>query len=73
MHDDDEEICEGLNPGDVGFNMDDIDELFGYTQTKYPFQDGILDAFFMEKNFSVADSNCHNENTIEVSFNFVSH
>ena len=65
----DDGICDSFNPGDVGFNMDNIDELFGCTQTKNPFPEGGLDGFLMDKNFSVADSNGHIEKTVEVSSN----
>lgn len=66
---DDDGIFDGFNPGNVGFNVDDMDELFGCAQTKYPYQEGEIDGLFMEKIFSVADSNGHVENAVEVSLN----
>ncbi|KAJ6833806.1 zinc finger protein CONSTANS-LIKE 9-like [Iris pallida] len=64
---DGDETCEGFNTSEDGFNMDNIDEILG---CNHPSQDDGLNGLFMEKHFSVADSNGHLENPVEVSTSF---
>lgn len=62
------DFCEGFNMDDVGLCFEKSDEVFGYSQShsRYLYGDVGMDCLFMEKNFSVVDSDTPNENITEV-------
>ncbi|KAJ4981562.1 hypothetical protein NE237_032399 [Protea cynaroides] len=63
------DLCDDFNVDDVGLNFEDSDEIFGCSQShpNIVFDDVPMDCLFMDKNFSVADSNGPNENVVEAS------
>ncbi|XP_042483186.1 zinc finger protein CONSTANS-LIKE 12 isoform X2 [Macadamia integrifolia] len=63
------DLCDGFNMDDIGLNFENSDEIFGCSQShpNIVLDDVPIDSLFMDKNFSVADSNGPNENTIEAS------
>ncbi|XP_043689509.1 zinc finger protein CONSTANS-LIKE 12-like isoform X2 [Telopea speciosissima] len=63
------DLCDGFNMDDIGLNFENSDEIFGCSQSQsnIVLDDVPIDCLFMDKNFSVADSNAPNENAIEAS------
>ncbi|KAJ4977205.1 hypothetical protein NE237_002311 [Protea cynaroides] len=63
------DLCDGFNMDDIGLNFENSEEIFGCSQShpNIVLDDVPLDCLFMDKNFSVTDSNGSNENVIEAS------
>ncbi|XP_043703291.1 zinc finger protein CONSTANS-LIKE 12-like isoform X2 [Telopea speciosissima] len=63
------DLCDGFNMDAVGLNFENNDEIFGCSQShpNIVLDDVPINCSFMDKNFSVADSNGPNENVIEAS------
>ncbi|KAL4193847.1 hypothetical protein AMTRI_Chr06g178960 [Amborella trichopoda] len=66
---DGDDLCEVLGISDDALNLENCGELFDGSESliKDVFEDTTIDCFFMENNFSVADSNGQSDIAIEAS------